>query len=496
MLRSAIIKLTLSWLLCVVFAAPVDAQRADVNDEVLRLTAALLGETPLLDDLAYLGDQIGGRPTGSEANLRSVEWALERFQEAGVEARKEAFAMPGLWLERSAAATVRGEGVEFAARVAAMPFSVATPMSGVTRPLVDAGRGSEIDFLKLGSRARDAFVLVEMPLLTDIAGLFVEYTDAAAIEQRALAADAAGVVYMGSRPGNALYRHNASTGFGTDRPMLVMERDAAKRASRLLRRGTSLELTIVLDIDSGPAYESYNVIGEILGAERPEEVVVIGAHLDSWDLGSGVLDNGANVVMMIDIARQIQRLEMRPARTIRFALWNGEELGLLGSYGYVQSHADVLDDHILAGSVDIGCGRITGFFTGGREELIPILDATLAPVQGLGPFQHINVPIVGTDNYDFMMEGIANLVANHEPATYGPNYHAGSDQLHQCDPQQLRLNTAIVAAVVYGFADGDATLPRQTAAEVARLVEATDLGAQMRTFGLYEPWLEGRRGRR
>jgi hypothetical protein len=103
---------------------------------------------------------------------------------------------------------------------------------------------------------------------------------------------------------------------------------------------------------------------------------------------------------------------------------------------------------------------------------------------------------VGTDNYDFMLEGIANLVANHEPATYGPNYHAGTDQLHQCDPQQLRLNTAIVAAVVYGFAESEATLPRQTAAEIARLVEATDLGAQMRTFGLYEPWVEGKRGRR
>ncbi len=496
MLRSTLTQLTLAMLLCIGFAVPLDAQRAGVDDEVRRLTAALLGETPLLDDLAYLGDQIGGRPTGSEANLRSVEWALERFREAGVDARRESFTMPGLWLERSAAATVRGEGVEYTARVAAMPFSTGTPTSGVTRPLVDAGRGSEVDFLKLGSRARDAFVLVETSLLTDIAGLFVEYTEFAVIEQRALAAGAAGVVYMGSRPGNALYRHNASTGYSTDRPMLVMERDAARRASRLLRRGTSLELTVVLDIDSGPAYESYNVIGEITGAERPEEVVIIGAHLDSWDLGGGVLDNGANVAMMIDIARQMQRLGIRPARTIRFALWNGEEMGLLGSYGYVQLHADELDDHFMAGSVDIGCGRITGFFTGGREELIPILDQTLVPVQGLGPFQHINVPIVGTDNYDFMMEGIANLVANHEPATYGPNYHAGTDQLHQCDPQQLRLNSAIVATVVLGFANSEATLPRQTAAEIAGLVETTDLGAQMRTFGLYEPWVEGKRGRR
>lgn len=93
-----------------------------------------------------------------------------------------------------------------------------------------------------------------------------------------------------------------------------------------------------------------------------------------------------------------------------------------------------------------------------------------------------------------MMEGVANLVANHEPATYGPNYHARTDVLD--DPQQLRLNAAIVAATVYGFAQTGTALPRHTAADVVSLVESTDLGAQMKTFGLYEPWTKGERGRR
>jgi hypothetical protein len=95
-----------------------------------------------------------------------------------------------------------------------------------------------------------------------------------------------------------------------------------------------------------------------------------------------------------------------------------------------------------------------------------------------------------------MMEGVPSLVANHEPATYGPNYHARTDQLHQCDPAQLKLNSAIVAAAVYGFASSEGRLPRHSREEIERLVEETGFGDQMRTFGLYEPWIEGTRGRR
>lgn len=471
------------------------SQTSGDTDDISRLIAAMLSDTPLIDDLETLTDQIGGRATGSESNLRAVEWALQRFREAGVPAQKEGFTMPALWLERSANATVTGAGVSFSPRIAAMPWSAATPASGVTHPLVDAGSGGRADFDRLGRQVVDAFLLVETPLLTDIEGLFVEYVEAADIEQRAFAAGAAGVVYMASRPSNALYRHNVSVGPDNTRPMLIMERDAALRALRLLRRGIPLTLSVTLDIETGPAYESYNVIGEIRGSTRPEEIVIMGAHLDSWDLGTGALDNGANVAMMIDIARQMHHLGIQPARTIRFALWNGEEEGLVGSFGYTQSHAAELDDHVVAGSVDIGCGRITGFFTNGRGEIIPTLDRALEQVEGLGPFEHINAPIVGTDNFDFMLEGVANLVANHEPATYGPNYHARSDQFHQCDPRQLRLNAAIVAAVVYGFAQQEVTWSRQTRAEIEQLMAGSDLEQQMRTFGLWEAWADGRRGR-
>ncbi len=478
--------------LAVAAALPAAAEDAAVSC----LVAALLGDTPMIEDLRVFADEIGGRPTGSLANQRSVEWAAERFRAAGVEARVEPFPMPELWLERSAAATIVGEQVSFAPRIAAMPYSTATPAGGLVAPLLDGGRGGEDDFARLGEAARGAIVLVASDELLDIDGLFREYTEGAAIEARAFAAGVAGVVYQGSRPGNQLYRHNASKGKDNDRPMAVMERDGAARALRLLRAGKPLSIRLAIDVAGGGPYTAHNVIGEIRGSATPEEFVVIGAHLDSWGLGDGALDNGCNVALVIDLARQIRRLGLVPRRTIRFALFNGEEQGLYGSWGYTVTHAAELDRTVMASSYDIGSGRIGGFFTGGRPETHDVLARALAPVAGLGPFEHPDLPIVGTDNYDFMMQGVANLVANMASANYGPNYHSRSDTFDKVDLEQLRLNAAIAAAVTWGFANDDVTWRRQTRAEIQQLIDATDLGEQMKTFwGLYAAWESGERGR-
>jgi Zn-dependent M28 family amino/carboxypeptidase len=201
------------------------------------------------------------------------------------------------------------------------------------------------------------------------------------------------------------------------------------------------------------------------------------------------------VALLIDVARQKERLKIRPARTVRFILWNGEEQGLFGSWGYTKAHAAELDRHVAVAMFDIGCGRINGFFTNGRGEILPAVERALAPVAGLGPFTQINEPLVGTDNFDFMLEGVANLVANQEPAAYGPNYHARSDEFDKCDLHQLRSNAAVVAALVYGLAQGDAPWSRQTRAEIEKLVHTTDLERQMKSFAVWDDWAAGKRGR-
>jgi hypothetical protein len=446
------------------FAAPVLA-----DNDVDRLVGAMLGDTPVITDLRSLTDEIGGRATGSPANAAAVEWALARFAAAGVDARKEAFEMPNQWQERSVQAMISGD-LEWSPAVVAKPLSRGG--SGLAGPLVDGGRGSVEDFERLGSAVRGAWVLLETPLLDDqagLAGLFAEFTEAASTTPRALQAGAAGIVHMSSRPHNLLYRFPDLVTSGRQ-PILVMAREDALRAQRLLRDGKSLTLSASVELDTGYAYQADNVIGEIRGSERPQEIVLFGAHLDSHDLGTGALDNGSNATMLIDIARQITRLGLRPSRTIRFVLWNGEEQGLYGSWGYVKRHRDSLDDHVVAASVDIGTGRITGFFTGGMPGLAPLVDAYLEPVRGLGPFQQAD-------------------------ANYASNYHAESDTFDKVDQQQLKLNSAITAAVIWGFANSQDRVPRFTRAQVENLVETTDLEAQMRHFGVWDGWANGQRGR-
>jgi carboxypeptidase Q len=461
-----------------------------------RLIAALLGSTPLQSDLEALSDRIGGRATGSEANRRAVDWAESRLREAGVTVRREAFTVPVGWLERSARAEVKGAGVQLAPAVAAMPYSVNTPAAGTSGALLDGGRGTEADFARLGTSAKGAFLLISQDQLADVDGLFREYNETAAIEQRAAAAHVSGLVYMSSRSPGILYRHNVAVGPANTRPMVVMERNAAAKALRLLAAGIALTITLHLDVDAARNAQSENVIGEIRGRERPEDIVIFGSHLDAWDLGGGTLDNGANIALLIDVARQMAKLGVAPARTVRFAMWNGEELGMLGSLGYVKTHAAELDRHVVAESTDLGCGRITGFFTGGRPDVVPVVDRLLQPLSGFGPFTQIDVPLVGTDNFDFMLEGVPNLVANQKPALYGPSYHASNDQMEQCDVGDLKLNAAVIGGLMWSYANDTTRLPRHTHAEVQALMDRTDLDDQMKTFNLWESWVRGGRGRK
>jgi len=170
-------------------------------------------------------------------------------------------------------------------------------------------------------------------------------------------------------------------------------------------------------------------------------------------------------------------------------------LGLIQEVRLVRQHDRHQPSGILESDQSTGTGRIAGFFTGGMEGLGPMVDAYLEPVAGLGPFAQLNVPLVGTDNFDFMIEGVPNLIAAQADANYASNYHAASDTFDKVDQQQLKLNSAIAAAVIWGFANSDERLPRWDRAEVEALIESTDLEAQMRNFGVWDHWAAGERGR-
>ncbi len=185
----------------------------------------------------------------------------------------------------------------------------------------------------------------------------------------------------------------------------------------------------------------------------------------------------------------------RPRRTVRFVLYGGEELGLLGSLGEVRTARADLDRVRAQAIFDEGTGRTTGFSLGGREDLRPAVEQALLPAAALGPFTHTPDAFVGTDNYDYLVEGVPNLVANQDAVPYLPDYHAESDTFDKADLAELKKNAAIAGALVAGLADA-ADLPgRQARPAIEAVLSATGLVDQMKVFGLWKAFETGERGR-
>ncbi|MBI3778595.1 MAG: M20/M25/M40 family metallo-hydrolase, partial [Gammaproteobacteria bacterium] len=308
---------------------------------------------------------------------------------------------------------------------------------------------------------------------------------------------AAAVLLMSTRPRGLLYRHTNVVDGRLDRlPSAVVAREDAQRILRILDSGQPVRMRLSLPNHTGGPFEAHNIVAEVRGREKPDEIVIIGAHLDSWDLGTGCLDNGCNAALVIEVARAMQATSPHPRRTVRFLLFSGEEEGLLGSRAYVRQHRKELD-HVVAVVVhDIGVGKISGYSLGGRSEIEPALQEILAPVASRGANTHTTDAFFGTDHFDFLLEGVPTLVANQDTADYVPNYHAQSDTFDKVDVAELRNQAAIAAVVAYDIADRPQRLgKRQTRAEVEKLLQETRLDDQLKFLGLWEQWTSGARGR-
>lgn len=472
------------------FALSVQA----ANDAPARLAARAAGETPFAADLRELCDTIGGRPTGSEINRRAFDWAVQKFHDAGIgNAHLESFKVPALWLPDSAEGAVIAP-LNFPVRVAAAPFTAST--KGVlSAPVIDVGEpATASDFDKLAGKARGAILLVRSKEMKTFDDLFAEYMRNPVVLEGAKKTGAAAILFESTRPRGLLYRHPVNMGNGNEAiPAAVISREHAERIARLAAAG-AVRMRLRLANHTGGAYEADNVVADIPGREKPDEVVLIGAHLDSWDLGTGAEDNGVNAAMLIDVARGFSQLGIRPRRTVRFVLFNGEEQGMWGSAGYVARHRAELDKVAAVAIFDTGSGKVSGFYLNGREDLRKPVNEALAAVPGLGATEHSADALDGTDNLDFLLSGVPNLVANQDPAPYLPDYHAESDVFERSNLDEQKRTEAIASALVYGLAESPERLKRQSRDEVESLITRTKLDEQMKLLGQWEDWKAGRRG--
>jgi carboxypeptidase Q len=462
-----------------------------------KILPLVMGPSPIEENLRRLTDEIGGRVTGTPEMAKAVEWGVAAFRAAGVNVHTEKYTLRVTWSEGDTRLELLAP-VKFPVRLKAEGWSPATPVGGIEASIVDVGYGNEDDFANAGA-SKNAILLVHTDIGSTWADLFNEYLRPPGIIDRALKNGAAAILWMGARERLLLYRHTNSLAGEIDKiPQAVVAREDAMRLARTIAAYPG-KVRARFDLPNkigGPA-EQENVVGEIRGYEKPDEVVILGAHLDSWELGTGALDNGCNAALVIEAARAIKATGLLPRRTIRFVLFSGEEQGTIGSFEYVKAHRAELDKIRAMITFDAGIGRVTGYSLGGRRDIEAGVREVLKPLESWDANAHTYDASFGTDNFDFLLEGVPTLVANQEEANYLPNYHAASDTLDKVDIRELKLHTALAALTAWGIADRTEPLgKRLTRPEIELQMKETSLDQQMKQLGYWDAWQSGARGRK
>jgi hypothetical protein len=274
------------------------------------------------------------------------------------------------------------------------------------------------------------------------------------------AAGALGTLVDGAKE-HALMTMSGSPNRLSPLPNLVIAHEDYAMLERQVLAGASPRLEGRVENVTGRApVQQWNTVAEIRGSERPGEVVILGAHLDSWDLGTGVTDNGTGSMVVLDAARAIAQSGLRPKRTIRFILFSGEEEGLLGSRAYAAAHAAEADSIQAVLVLDNGTGAIRGQALQGRTELEGLWHALLAPVAKLGADTVRNASKYGTDHLSFLPYGVPGFNFDQVSRGYSHTHHSESDTYDKAVPGDLMQAAAVMAVSAYELANLPELLPR------------------------------------
>jgi len=433
---------------------------APYADAAARIIGAELLDGRAYEILAHLTDRIGPRLSGSAGAEAAVEWTAERLRSYGLEAEEERVMVPR-WVRGLEEAEILAPAPQ-RVPVTALGGSEPTPAAGVTAEVVEAV-GIE-GLQSLGADAvRGRIVLFNAPMTVrgmEGYGPAVAQRTRGASEAARLGAVAALVRSVGTLRARLLHTGAVSYQDAAPRiPAAAVTAEDADLIHRLLASGETVRLRLRLGCRTLPDAPSANVVADLRGRESPEEIVLIAAHLDSWDLGTGAVDDGAGVAMVMEAMRLLGELGLRPRRTIRGVLYMNEENGLRGAKAYAEAHAAELPRHVAALETDSGAARPTGLSAtvgpGGLERLGDIvrllrpLGAESVAAGGggadIGPLQAGSVPLIGL---------------RLDTTRYFDWHHSAADTLDKVDPRELALGAAAVAVVAYTLAEMPETLPR------------------------------------
>ncbi|TDJ67722.1 MAG: M20/M25/M40 family metallo-hydrolase [Planctomycetota bacterium] len=450
-------------------AALPDAASAGIRraEAVGRIVEESLVRGRAWDKLAALCAVAPHRLSGSAGAALAVEWAVGAMLADGLEnVHSEPCTVPR-W-ERGAVEVLEFvEPRELAGErlpILALGGSVATPAGGTTAEVVVVE--SFEDLRALGDAATGRIVLFARPMADGEPNPFDAYRGA--VDQRsrgAIEAARAGAVAAIVRSMTTLRDDEPHTGAmryadGVPRvPAAAVSTNGADRIASLIADGARVVLRLRLDCRTRDAVTSFNVIGELVGTELPDEVLVIGAHLDAWDVGEGAHDDGAGCAQAIEALRILEALGLRPRRTLRAVLFMNEENGLAGGRAYRAAHAAEMANHVMALESDRGAYSPRGFTTDAGPAGLAVLRELAAALAPIGA-DRVMEGSGGADISPMAQDGVPLVGLYPDPQRYFDLHHSRADTLAMVNRRELHLGAAALAALLYLVADSEEPLPR------------------------------------
>ncbi len=451
----------------------------EVADATRKVVAEIDRGSELMLNLEYLCDVIGPRLTGSPNLKRANEWTRDKFREYGLaDAHLEGWKIARSWTRGPASGRVVAPTEQrLIVESAGWSPSTSGPLKGKVVYL-KGEQPADLDAFK--GKIRGAWVItgpvsvqpspktgkVESPYSSAPNRPVIDFAKMRAFRkaQREFIEKegAAGILRDSDKEHGLVNMTGSSDDFTASKlPEAFLTTESYGLVWRLLKRGpVEVEVDLRNTLSDGPV-EVYNTVAELPGTDRQDEVVIIGGHLDSWDLGTGATDNGTGTMAVLEAARALKVSGLKPRRTIRFVLFSGEEEGLHGSKEYAKAHAAALDKVSAVMVHDMGTGRVKSVGLQGRYDLREVMDRVVAPFQrdlGLEEMSLRNMG--GTDHLSFLPAGVPAFAVVQDEAEYRKTHHTESDTYDKVYPDEVNQGAKVLAAWAYNVAMLPDLLPR------------------------------------
>jgi carboxypeptidase Q len=436
-------------------AAGAQSLADQYQDAAGRIIRTALADSAAWHRLAELTDRFGHRLSGSASLEQAIDWMLDAMRHDGLDSVRGEPVMVPHWVRGEESA----ELIE--PRRARLPMlglggTVGTPRGGITAEVLVVSSFEELT--RRAAEARGKIVLFDVPFTGY--GATVRYRFSGAVA--AARAGAVASLIRSVAAGSLRSPHTGVMGYDSTVPRIPHAALAVEDAAmihRMVDRGQRVVVRLVMGARTLPDAPSRNVVAELKGRERPGEVVVMGGHIDSWDVGTGAMDDAGGVVAAWEALRVLQRLGLRPRRTIRVVGWTNEENGGRGGTAYRDAHAATLDDHVLAIESDNGVFRPRGVgFSGGDGARAMIRDIArlLAPIGA----DTVGRSGGGADIAPLAQRGVPTMNPDVDGGRYFWYHHSEADTVDKLDPADMARVVALLAVVSYVVADMRERLPR------------------------------------